>query len=39
MVSIMGDDGPGTFDIGWEILRIIGRFDGACISMDDSSTS
>lgn len=39
MVSIMGDDSPGTFSIGWEILRIIGRFDGACISMDGSSTS
>ena len=39
VVSLMGDDLPGTLNIGWEVLGIVWRLDCSHISMDYPSTA
>lgn len=39
VVSLVGNDLPGTLHIGWEVLGIVWRLDCPCFSMDHPSAA
>lgn len=39
MVPFMGNDSPGALDILWEVLWVVGRFDGASVRMNNATAT
>ena len=39
VVTLVGDDGPGTLNVGREVLGVVGRLDDTSVSVYHSSTA
>lgn len=39
VIALVSNDGPGTFNIRWKVVGVIGGFYAAHVSMYDPATS